>query len=1110
MKAFNFKKWNLITGWIIFGISLLTYWLTVEPTASFWDPGEFITTSSNLEIGHPPGAPLFQLIGAVFSIFALKSTQIALMVNLTSVFSSAFTIAFMYWSLSILLENILVRQQKDTTYNRIAVIGASAIGALSFTYTDSFWFNAVEAEVYAMSSLFISILLYAGLRWEREMFTAHGHRWFLLISFLVGLSFGVHFMSLLTIPAIGMIYFFKHTQKVTWVNFIVANIVTAAILLFVFLFLLPQTMTFFGSAEIFFTNSLGMPFNSGTIIAALILIAAFYFGLRYTRQKSYVHLNTMLLGVLFIFLGFSSWIMLPIRANAGTVINENDPNNARELLAYYNREQYPETKLLYGPHFTEKYVGLDPVTPYVDGKPNYEKDEVNKKYIIVNDWKKSDQNTEDSQKGFLPRMWNSDKAVNYLMFTGGLDFKLRPEYLGEPELAELVKQLRSDHLLGELSPEAYDKIFKDYGEYLQIEKPSFAQNMKYMFDYQFGYMYMRYLMWNFTGRQNDIQGRLTNTNGNWISGIDFIDSWRLGSQEYLPTDLKENKGRNTYFFLPLILGIIGAIYHSARNPRSFWVLLALFLYTGIALKIYLNESPFEPRERDYALVGSFYVYAMWIGFGVYSLYHFAMRYISPKIAIPAVSLVCLLASPILLASQNWDDHDRSNKYTATAMAKQYLDSCKEQGIIFTIGDNDTFPLWYAQGVEGYRQDVRVVNTSLFQTDWYIDDMKKKAYDSEPIPSQFEHHQYVDGTRDFIIYQQTRIDTLDIKQFMNFISEESDRAKIEYQKGKKINFFPAKTIRIPVNKENVLKSGIVSEEDAHLIEPYIYLNITSNVIYKGHILMLDLLANNDWERPIHFSGGSSDDKDYLWLKDYLQLDGLTYTLVPIKTKIDQNNPFDMGRIHWPSMYENVMNWEWGNIGTDKIYHDPETRRNGITYRLNLIRLAETLYHNKEYEKTEEILDLAMEKTPIDKIGFISTIEPYIQFYYLVDADDKARDLYKQTSKYYQEYLKYYSSMEFEDKARNAEEVFSKYGQYYNLMRLLNFFDPELAIQEYEIFNHHLDLLPEFFDEDDKYYGEEINSESLPQDLLDELEQIQQEALMEATEASKSGIDTMAIQ
>lgn len=1094
MQAFNFKRWNLITGWIIFGISLLTYWLTVEPTTSFWDPGEFITTSSNLDIGHPPGAPLFQLIGAVFSIFALNSTQIAFMVNMTSVFSSAFTIAFMYWSLSILLENILVRQQKDTIYNRLAIIGAAAIGSLSFAYTDSFWFNAGEAEVYAMSSLLIAILFYAGLRWEREMFTAHGHRWFLLISFLVGLSFGVHFMSLLTIPAIGMLYFFKHTQKVTWTNFILANIVTTTILLFVFLFLLPQTMTFFGNAEIFFTNSLGMPFNSGTIIAALLVIIAFYFGLRYTRNKSYTLLNTILLGILFIFLGFSSWIMLPIRANAGTVINENNPNNARELLAYYNREQYPKIDLLYGPHFTEKYVGLDPNQPYKDGKPNYEKDEVNKKYIIVNDWENALQNLDNAQKGFLPRMWNSSKAQNYMMFTGGLDFTLRPEYLNETELAEEIRNLRSAHLMGNLEPEDYDLIFSNYGEFLNIEKPSFAQNIAYMFDFQFGYMYMRYLMWNFAGRQNDIQGRMTNIHGNWISGIDFIDTWRLDSQEFLPSDLKNNKGRNTYFFLPLILGIIGAIYHSSRNPRSFWVLLALFLYTGIALKIYLNESPFEVRERDYALVGSFYVFAMWIGFGVYSLYHFAMRYISPKAAIPVVSILCLLASPILLATQNWDDHDRSNRYTATAIAKQFLDSCGEQGILFTIGDNDTFPLWYAQGVEGYRQDVRIVNTSLFQTDWYIDDMKKQAYESLPIPSQLTHDQYVDGTRDAIYYQKTRIDTLDIKQFMDFVADESDRSKIELQNGMKLNFFPSKTLKIPVDKEAVLRSGVVSKEDAHLIEPYIYMNITSNALGKNTILMLDILANNNWERPIHFSGGSMNDEEYLWLKEYLQLDGLVYTLVPIRTKIDPRNQFDMGRIHWQSMYENVMSWDWGNLGTDKIYHDPESRKNVLTYRTNLIRLVEALYHDKEYEKAKDILDLAMEKTPLDKTGFPLSIEPFIQFYYLIDEKDTARKLFRQVVTDYQEYLKFYSTMNLKNKFINADEIFRKYGQYYSLMRLVNLLDSDLSKEEIEIFNQYVDLLPEFFDEEDKYYGEEIHTETLPEDFIQSLDSIQQAALI----------------
>lgn len=1063
MKLFNFKKWNLITGWSVFAIALICYTLTVEPTASFWDPGEFITTSSNLEIGHPPGAPLFQIIGAVASIFAISDQHIALMVNMTSVLSSAFTIAFMFWSLSLLFENILVRQYEDTTNNRIAVLGAASIGALSFAFTDSFWFNAVEAEVYAMSSLFIAILFYSGLRWEREMFMAHGHRWLLLISFLTGLSFGVHFMSLLTIPAIAMIYFFKHTKEVNWINFIGANVVAACILLFVFLFLLPYTMTLFGNAEIFFTNNLGMPFNSGTIVVALILIAAFYFGLKITKQKNMVHINTIILSILFIFIGFSSWIMLPIRANAGTVINENNPNNARELLAYYNREQYPEVKLLYGPHFTEKYVGLDPIRPYVDDKPNYEKDTEKGKYIIVNDWENAKQNSEDEQKGFLPRMWNSSKAANYMMFTGGLDFSLLPEYMGNSELVGHIRDIQFMHMQGEMEPEDYDVFFSSFGQYLKIEKPTFTQNLKYMFNFQFGYMYMRYFMWNFTGRQNDNQGRLTNMDGNWISGIKIIDEWRLGNQEGLPTDLKENPGRNTYYFLPLVLGLLGAVYQSTRNPRSFWVLFSLFIYTGIALKIYLNESPFEPRERDYALVGSFYVFAMWIGFGVYSLYHLAMRYIPGKTALAIVSIASLLASPILLASQNWNDHDRSGKYTALAMAKQYLDSCGEQGMIFTIGDNDTFPLWYAQGIEKYRQDVRVVNTSLLATDWYIDDMKRKAFDSKAVPSQLTHEQYVDGTRDFVIYKESNNDTISIKQFMNYIASEDPRVKIEYQNNKFANTYPAKTLAIPVNKEKVLKSGIVSPEDADLIEDVIYMNITSNALYKNTILMLDILANNDWERPIHFSGGS----DYLWLKDYLQLDGMVYTLVPIRTKMEDRSPFDMGRVHWPSMYENIKNWDWGNIGSQDMYHDPETRRTGFTYRTTLIRLVEALVEADELEKAEEILDLALEKTPINKIGYISTVEPYVLYYYRLGLTDKARALYTEMTNNHQEYLKFYSKMSFENKALNANEVFSKYGQYYNLISLTDNFDSEIREEETEKFNNIVTLLPEFFDEEDYY-------------------------------------------
>jgi len=534
MGAFTFKKWNIILGWFVFAVALLTYWLTVEPTASFWDAGEYITTASNLEVGHPPGAPLYQLMGAFFSIFAMDPSNIALTINLMSVFASAFTILFMFWSVTILLTNIVSKNSELNPTNQKAILGAAAVAALSFTFTDSFWYSAVEAEVYAMAAFIMSVLFYAALRWEREMNTPRGDKWLILIAFIVGLSFGVHFMGLLTIPAIGFLYFFKNYKKVTVKNFIVANVVTVAILLFIFKLLLPSTLKFFSGTELFFVNTMGMPFNSGTIIAGILFIAAFYFGLRYTRSKNFVKLNTILLCTLFILIGFSSWLMLPVRANAGTVINENNPNNARELLAYYNREQYPETHLFYGPQFTEDYVGLDENEPFLDDKPKYEKDLETNKYVIVNDIKNAKQNFADSQKSFLPRMWSIEHNANYMEITGAVNFKIKPEFSNEQLLIDEVDKFRTAYDKGLVDSEDYDKFLTQFSPYFDIEKPSFIQNIGFMFEYQFGYMYWRYFMWNFSGRQDDVQGRYDNLHGNWISGISFIDQLRLGNQKKHP------------------------------------------------------------------------------------------------------------------------------------------------------------------------------------------------------------------------------------------------------------------------------------------------------------------------------------------------------------------------------------------------------------------------------------------------------------------------------------------------------------------------------------------------------------------------------------------------
>ena len=1084
MDSFNFKKWNNVLGWFVFTIALLTYWLTVEPTASFWDAGEYITTSSNLEVGHPPGAPLYQILGAFFSIFALEATNIALTINLMSVFASAFTILFMFWSLTMLLTTIVSKKIELKKQNYHAILGSAAIGSLAFAFSDSFWFNAVEAEVYAMANFIMSVLFYLALRWERDMNTPRGDRWVILIAFVIGLSFGVHFMGLLTIPAMGMLYFFKNYKSVTLKNFLIANIVMVAILLFIFKLLLPMTLKFFSASEIFFVNSIGLPFNSGTIIAGFLFTGLFYYLLRFTREKEYVKLNTLLLAILFIFIGFSSWIMLPVRANAGTMINENNPNNARELLAYYNREQYPETHLFYGPLFTEKYVGLDPKKPYKDDKPKFEKDEENGKYIIVNDFVNASQNTDDAQKGLFPRMWSMEHATNYMQFTDGLEFTIKREYLGESRLIDIVKDFNQDIRSGNVGVEDLDDFLKDFGPFLDIQKPTFLQNIAYMFEYQFGYMYWRYFMWNFSGRQDDKQGEYTDLHGNWLTGINFIDDARLGPQEFIASDSKHNKSRNTYFMLPLLLGIIGILFHYKNDPKNFWVLLIFFLFTGIALKIYLNERPFEPRERDYALVGSFYVFAMWIGFGVYALFEIVKEKIKPKLAVPIVLASTALAVPVLMGSQNWDDHDRSNRYTAQSMAKMYLDSCDENAIIFTIGDNDTFALWYAQGIEKYRQDVRIVNTSLFQTDWYIDDMKKKAFDSDPIPSQLSHDKYKYGSRDFLFFQKTRKDTINIKDWMDFVANDSKKTQVELESRQWVNTFPTKVIKIPVDKEAVLQNGIVDPKDADKIVPNIYITLKGDVIYKNRLLMLDVIANNNWERPIYFSGGAFGDDDYIWMKEFLQLEGVLYKLVPIRTPLDKNNPYEMGRIDGDKMYNIVMNWKWGNSGDSAIYHDVETRRNGITYRSTLSRLANVLIEEGQYDKAENVLDLAMEKMPVDYFEFYSLLEPFILYYYQINKVEKARAVYQSVVRHYQEHLFFYSKLSYNKQEAIGDEIFSDLGRYRGLLDVLASFDnQEYTVIEAEKFNEYLQ---KFNFSDNQNDLLEVEEEIFNDDLLDSLD------------------------
>jgi tetratricopeptide (TPR) repeat protein len=1019
MTPENFKKWNLILGWTVFIVALLTYSLTLEPTVSAWDCGEYIATSVKLQVGHPPGAPLFQMLGAFFAMFTNDPANIAMMVNFMSALASAFTILFMFWTITNLGKKLATKSGTEFDGSSIAILGSAVVGSLAYTFSDSFWFSAVEGEVYAMSSFLMAILFWLGLKWESEINSPRGNKWLIVICLVVGMSFGVHILSLLVIPSIVLLYFFKTYHTINLKTTAIATVISVLVLAFVFKFLFPITLQLFSSFELFFINTIGLPYNSGTIIFGIILIAAFYFLLNYTRKKQWVMANTLTLAVLFIMIGFSSWLMLPIRANANTAINENDPSSARELLAYYNREQYGDANVFYDNYYSYIYSGArDADEPWIDGKPKYEKK--NGKYVIVNEYEKTVPNYSSKHKGFIPRMTStSDQSIEIYKGITGIPQKSK-------------------------------------------RRPTFMENIHFMIEYQFGYMYGRYFMWNFVGRQNDTQGQLDNFNGNWLSGIPFVDK-RLAPQTNLPKDVKENKGRNTYFFLPFILGFIGLFYQIKWDPKNFYPLLIFFVFTGFAIIFYTNPKPFEPRERDYAVVGSFYIFAIWIGFGVYALYSALRNYANKKMIATVVSVACLLAVPVLMGYQNWDDHDRSDRYTTRLNAQAYLESCDPNAIMFTIGDNDTFPLWYMQEVEGVRTDIKLVNTSLFATDWYIDQMKRATYEAAPIPSQLEHDDYRWGTLDVMyyypdLYPQFKDTVMDVRTFMRWVQSDDERTFIDLDEdGYPDKMMPTINLRIPVNKENALKYGIVAPEDADKMVDYIDIKI-DRAITKNRILMLDILANFDWKRPIYFTGGAYADEEYIWAKDYLQLDGMSYKLVPIKTSMEGRNMFDMGRIDPDKMYANIQKLDWRNINSGKIYLDEQTKKNAISLRNNLMRLSEAFAKKGDTVKALEVLDLSIVKMPIEDFGHYSLSLGYPELYYQLGEPEKAQAAAETLFNLFNEQLIWYAEFDYEDKRTwLASEIEQSAYLIYNLMQQIQNFGTD----------------EEFFNKLDKKYKESLS-------------------------------------
>ena len=966
MDLSSFKKWNNILGWFSFLVALVVYTLTVEPTVSFWDCGEYIATSVKLQVPHPPGAPLFQMIGAVTAGLAFGNVMNqAFWVNMISVISSALSVLFLFWTITALARRLAGKVHSFDRAQAIAVFGSGLVGALVCTFSDTFWFSAVEGEVYALSSMLTAMAYWAVLKWEEEYgVNPRANRWLVLIFYIIGLSIGVHILVFLTVPAIGMIYYFKTTEKVDTKKFIIGNLISLVALGIIFKGIIPTALFLFGKLEIFFVNSLGFPLNSGTMFAVLLIGAAIWYGLRWAKSKDMPRVHSAILGVMFILIGYSTFLMLAIRSGSNPPIDENNPEDALSLLAYYNREQYGDWPILYGNYFNSE---LDRQQPYTDGTPVYSYDEELEKYVITDDRKGSVPNYDKSTTGFFPRMWSPDPdhVKNYVKIAG----------------------LRNDK-----------------------QKPSVAQNFKFFMDYQVGQMWWRYFMWNFSGRQNDDQNHYELTQGNWISGITFLDEMRLGPQKNLPGFLSNSPARNTYFLLPFILGFIGMYYHFSKHKQDAWTVLLFFLFTGLAIVMYTNHKPFEPRERDYAFVGSFYVFAIWVGLGALALFEMMKeKFKTPAVAY-GLTAVLLLAVPGRMASQNWDDHTRANRYAARDMARSYLDSCAPNSILFTNGDNDTFPLWYVQEVEGYRTDVRIINLSLLNTDWYIDQMKRAAYDSKPVPFSFEHNQYVQGTRDVVYFRDMGFKgRIDAKDFVGILKSDDPRYLANISKDKRVNTYPTKNLRLAIDKEAVLAKGVVSPEDSSRIVDYIDWDLGGNYLAKRDMMVVDLIANNNWDRPIYFSitVGSSPGS-FFWLTDYFRLEGLAYRFVPIKAEAT-NKPYEYGEVDQELMYANLMEkFQFGNVEAEGVYLDETVRRMSFNYRSIYGRLAQDLAASGDNDRAEQLLDRVMNYFPTSKFEFNYFIFPVIEGYYQAGNTEKARMIIEEFAADLDERIAYFSS------------------------------------------------------------------------------------------------------
>jgi hypothetical protein len=996
----NYKKLNNITGWAVFAIAAFTYISTVEPTASLWDCSEFILSADKLEVGHPPGAPLFAMLGHLFTMFA-SPENVALMANIFSALCSAFTILFLFWSITHLARRFVNGKTTELSVSEnIMIMSCGIVGALAYTFSDTFWFSAVEGEVYAASSFITAVVFWAILKWEEQADSDYSNRWLILIAYITGLSIGVHLLNLLVVPAIVFVYYFKK-YKVTTKGIIRTSFISIILLGILVWGIIPKTPVIASWFELLFVNSFGLPINSGLLFFVVALTATLSYIVYYTYQKKRVVMNTITLCLSFCLLGLGSYAMIVIRSSADTPMNQNRPDNIFSLIKYINREQYGSAPLVTGPYYTDADKYEDKIKDtYVRVGDKYVKDiAVERKY---------------QKTTLFPRMWSNRK-------------------------------------------DSHTQVYKSY---IKGTKPTFADNIHFFFDYQLQFMYWRYFMWNFVGRQNDMQGSKSDpTKGNWISGIKFIDEARLGSFDDRPKYLVENKASNKYYFIPLILGLLGLIYQFRKDKKGFSIVALLFFFTGMAIIIYLNQTPDEPRERDYAYAGSFYAFAIWIGLGIVFLFNLLNRITKDKIA-AILALLIGLPVPAIMAQQNWDDHDRSGRYIATDFGYNYLISCDKNAILYTFGDIDTFTTWYNQEVENVRRDIKIINFMYLESDWYYTQMMNRTYEAPPLITTATVEQVTGELKFPTLIREIR-PSLNIKQALQLFY--GGKTVRKYQ-GREVIEFPTKELVLPVNTETFIEAGLIKDTSA--IVPNIRFKVSGNWITRAKAGVLDFAANNFHDRPIYYGG--SDDDFFMGIKDNLRDEGLVKRLLPENTK---NHPVDVDKT-----FDLLINqYRFRGLNDPDVFLDETSRQQMIPHYKNaFFALGDNLRINGDKDRLKQLMEKYHEvipemercvsSAPYSMYAF--STNPVVENYFFSGLTEYGVSLSQRLIDEYRKEILYYAKLRYKFTTNSFIErnIYYSYHGLNGLSNILKKYDQQDLIKQVdEVLNEVRKTVPNVFQE-----------------------------------------------